>query len=355
MKSTSATFDDGFQDSISEEVAELLNVVDIASIILNASERPIFYSNMASVLGVVRDEKVVADNLLALIRVVRRSGKVQSGVIEIPLGPIGEGFRRFSVKVTPLGDAGLILALLNDESEAERIDAVRRDFVANISHELKTPIGALSLLTEAVLEGREDPEAVQNFASRMRSEVTRLSDLVQEIINLSRLQDADPLLDAITVDIDEVVDQAITHCSYLAEGRDIELVRGPRCAASVIGDRNQLIMAIHNLVENAINYSPAKTKVTVSTSHHDNIVDIEVVDQGIGISDNDIDRVFERFYRVDPARSRATGGTGLGLSIVKHVARNHGGEVNVWSSIGVGSTFVFRLPTGEDSIEEVEK
>jgi two-component system sensor histidine kinase SenX3 len=337
---------------ISDDVKELLRVIDTASVILAPGEFPLYYSPASLTLGVIRDEKIVGEELIALLRVVRRTGVAQNGVIEIPRGPIGEGTRRLSVKVTTLGETELLLALLRDESEAERIDAVRRDFVANISHELKTPIGALSLLSEAVLEASEDQEQVKKFASRMQMEAKRLSDLVQEIINLSRLQDVDPLLDAITVDIDEVVDEAINQCQLNADHRNIELARGLRVEQPVVGDRAQLVMAIHNLIENAINYSPDKTQVKITTTESDGLIEISVLDQGIGISEADTERIFERFYRVDPARSRETGGTGLGLSIVKHVARNHGGDISVWSSSGVGSTFSLRLPKGEETIDE---
>jgi two-component system sensor histidine kinase SenX3 len=186
----------------------------------------------------------------------------------------------------------------------------------------------------------------------MQSQVERLSTLVQEIIDLSRLQDADPLLDAVLVDIDEAVDEAIDQVQVLSGTRDIEIIRGPHVNVSVVGDRTHLIMAFHNLIENAINYSPDKTKVTVNTVTSEKIVEIVVIDQGVGITDADQERIFERFYRVDPARSRETGGTGLGLSIVKHVIGNHGGDISVWSSEGVGSTFTIRLPIAEDSSEE---
>ena len=238
--------------------------------------------------------------------------------------------------------------MFRDESDAERIDAVRRDFVANISHELKTPIGALSLLAEAVMQANDDPLAVTNFAAKMQKESGRLSDLVQEIINLSRLQDADPLLDAISLDVDELVEQAISQAQIHADNRNIEVIVGPKSGVEVVGDRSQLIMAVHNLIENAINYSNDGTTVSVNHEAEDDIVNISVVDQGVGISDVDIERIFERFYRIDPARSRETGGTGLGLAIVKHVALNHGGEISVWSSPGVGSTFSLRLPIEND-------
>ncbi len=336
-------------DPISNEVAALLNSIDMASVILAPGERPIYFSPSAISLGVIRDEKISATNLLALIRAVRRNGISQSGVIEIPRGPIGEGTRQLSVKISKLGDDGLLLMMLSDESEAERVDAVRRDFVANVSHELKTPIGALLLLAEAVMQANDDPAAVTNFATRMQKESKRLSDLVQEIINLSRLQYSDPLLDASLISVDDVVEQAISQAQVNADDRKIELILGPKSDATVTGDRNQLVMAVHNLIENAINYSEGGTKVSINREIEDGIVNVSVIDQGIGISESEIERIFERFYRVDQARSRETGGTGLGLAIVKHVARNHGGDVAVWSSPGVGSTFSLRLPTGSGS------
>jgi len=238
----------------------------------------------------------------------------------------------------------LVLVLLRDESEAQRVHDVRRDFVANISHELKTPIGALSLLSEAVLGAKDDSEAVSRFAARMQIESKRLTDLVQEIIQLSRVQDSDPLKEPQLLSSDDIIKEALDQCRTTADSRQIALTFQDSEAGTLLGDRDQLTMAIHNLIENAINYSPAETKVAVSTSIENGIITIAVADQGIGIPEAEVERIFERFYRVDPARSRETGGTGLGLSIVKHIINKHGGEISVWSSENVGSTFSIRLP-----------
>jgi two-component system sensor histidine kinase SenX3 len=329
----------------------MLDVLGLASVILGPGNRIDYFSPSAITLGVIREEKLVGDAFLSLLRKARRTKLPQSSQIEMPRGPIGEGTRKLSVHAHYLADYDSIIVTFTDESEAERIDAVRRDFVANISHELKTPISALRTLSEAVTVASEDPQ-LNKFAVMMQSQVERLSTLVQEIIDLSRLQDADPLLDAIHVDIDEAVNEAIDQCQVLAETRDIEIVRGPLVNVSVVGDRKHLIMAFHNLIENAINYSPDRTRVSVNTTATANIVEVVVIDQGVGISETDQSRIFERFYRVDPARSRETGGTGLGLSIVKHVIGNHGGDISVWSSSGVGSTFTIRLPIAEDIAEE---
>lgn len=331
--------------SITDEVRELLDVLDLGTLIVAPGEIPLYVSPAAIKMGIVRDGKITSEELIALLRAARRTDSSQEGTLEIPLGPIGEGVRKISVKATAFGEDRLIL-FIRDESEAERIADVRRDFVTNVSHELKTPIAALRTLSEAVKESSTEPEQ-KKFAALMQSEVERLSHLVQEIINLSRLQDSDPLMDALSVDVDELVDEAINQCRLVADMRNIELFRGPNAHVSVIGDRKYLISAVHNLIENAINYSPEKTKVTINTEINDGLIEISVIDQGIGISESDISRIFERFYRVDPARSRQTGGTGLGLSIVKNVAMKHGGDVAVWSSPGVGSTFCLKLPIEE--------
>ena len=178
----------------------------------------------------------------------------------------------------------------------------------------------------------------------MQLEAKRLTDLVQEIINLSRLQDSDPLEIATENHVADLISEAVDLCRTTSEAKRINISTYLGAEAIVLGDGEQLITAIHNLLENAINYSPENTKVSISTEVVDQIVEITVTDQGIGIPEGEIERIFERFYRVDPARSRETGGTGLGLSIVKHVASNHGGDVKVWSSENVGSSFALRLP-----------
>jgi len=327
-----------------EMLLETLSQLDGDSMIVAPGEVPLFITPGIEALGIFKDGKIQSSELLATVRVVRRTNNQQVGKIEIPRGPIGEGKHELTVKVLPLTKDDLVLVLVSDESEAQRVHDVRRDFVANISHELKTPIGALSLLSEAVLGSKDDPESVVKFATRMQAEAKRLTDLVQEIIHLSRVQDSDPLQLAQEVGVEYMIREAVDQCQIAADNRKIAVTYAESTSAIVLGDRDQLIMALHNLVENAINYSPENTKVSISTSAENNVISIAITDQGIGISDSEQDRIFERFYRVDPARSRQTGGTGLGLSIVKHVAAKHGGEVKIWSVENVGSTFSLRLP-----------
>jgi two-component system sensor histidine kinase SenX3 len=321
-----------------------LNQLEGASLIIAPGEIAIFANPEAENLGILREGRIQSEELLASIRVVRRTNVKQNGTIEIARGPIGEGKREITVDVIPLSEGDLVLVLLRDESEAQRVHEVRRDFVANISHELKTPIGALSLLSEAVLGAKDDSEAVTKFASRMQIEAKRLTDLVQEIIQLSRVQDSDPLQEAQSLSVSDIIKEALDQCRTTADSRKITLSYNQTQDANILGDRDQLTMAVHNLIENAINYSPVDTNVSVSTSLVDQIITISVADQGIGIPEAETERIFERFYRVDPARSRETGGTGLGLSIVKHIVTKHGGEISMWSAENVGSTFSIRLP-----------
>ncbi len=336
---------------LSTQGFDLLQAIDAESIVVAPGEFVIYYSNGISNLNLIKDERVQNSDLLNLVRAVRRSGVMQEATLELPRGPIGAGTHDLFVRVTPLGDHGLIAILIFDDSEIRRLDSIRRDFVANISHELKTPIGALSILSEAVLEASEDPEAVIKFANRMQTESKRLTELVQEIIDLSRLQDDDPLKDGKRFDISEVIHDAMDQSKLSAQVRKITLFFEPTVKALVNGDRSQLSMAIHNLIENAINYSPDSTRVAIDLKVTNEIAEISISDQGIGIPEKDIERIFERFYRVDPARSRLTGGTGLGLSIVKHIALNHGGDVSVWSVEGAGSTFTLRFPIATEISE----
>jgi len=322
----------------------LLRIIDAESLVLAPGEIVVNSSDRTDALGLVRDGRLVSEPILHLVRAARRAGEYQEATLSLPRGPIGQGAHDLLVRVSHIADKGLVAILIFDDSEFRRLDTIRRDFIANISHELKTPIGALSLLSEAVLGAKDDPASIVRFASRMQIEATRLSDLVQEIIDLSRLQDDDPLKGAKIIDLTSLISEVIEGSRLEAEDRGISLVYFENGNFEILGDRRQIEMAIRNLIENAIHYSPDGTRVAISLQESGALAEIKVSDQGIGIPEKDIERIFERFYRVDPARSRATGGTGLGLSIVKHVVTNHGGDVSVWSIEGAGSTFTIRLP-----------
>ncbi|MEW2487781.1 ATP-binding protein [Streptomyces sp. NPDC048411] len=329
-------------------VDTVLSVLSSSAVVLDESDSVVKASSAAYALGLVRGGRLAVEPMLHMARDTRRDGEIRQVELDLPRRGTGRGEAlAVSARVAPLGSR-LVLLLVEDLTEARRIEAVRRDFVANVSHELKTPVGALSLLSEAVMDASDDPEAVERFAGRMQIEATRLTNLVQEIIDLSRVQNDDPLEDAEPVRVDELVAEAIDRCRQQAGAKQITMAAGGTAALRIWGNRGQLAAALGNLVENAVNYSPARTRVGIAARRlavpGGDQIEIAVTDQGIGISEKDRERVFERFYRVDPARSRATGGTGLGLAIVKHVAASHGGEVTVWSSEGQGSTFTLRLP-----------
>jgi two-component system, OmpR family, sensor histidine kinase SenX3 len=330
-------------------ISSVLAVLLSSAVVLDSDDLVLSSSDAAKEFGLVDGDRLVVGELLALARQVRREGMPREGEIDIMTSRFGGRATSFAVRVAPLGpavgDGGLVLVLAEDQTESRRVDEVRRDFVANISHELKTPVGALALLAETVEEAADDPDAVLRFAGRMRQEAARLTDLVQDLIMLSRIQAAEPVPDPSPVELDIVVAEALDRVRMKATSRGISLEEGGETGISIMGDEDLLVTALRNLLENAIAYSPDKTRVRVNTRTADSwMAEVSVTDQGIGIPERDRERIFERFYRVDPARSRATGGTGLGLAIVKHVTAAHGGNVTVWSKEGGGSTFTLRLP-----------
>ena len=324
---------------------QVIDALPVAVAVLAADDTVVLANRSAVELGVVRGNRLLVAELRRLASDVRRSREAQEVEVEPARGRLVRLPDAVRVRVVPVGDAeGHVALLVEDVTEARRVEAVRRDFVANVSHELKTPVGAMSLLAEAMLDASEDPTAVRRFAGRLQHEAGRLARLVQELIDLSRLQGADPLPEQALVPVDKVVAEAVDRTRTTATARGIEIVRGGERGLTVRGSESQLVTAVGNLIENAVHYSPESTRVAVAVRSREGAVEVSVTDQGMGIADKDLERVFERFYRADPARSRATGGTGLGLAIVKHVATNHGGEVSVWSVEGSGSTFTLRLP-----------
>ncbi len=328
---------------VPEGVDEVIDALESAGVVLDPSNNVLKASTGALAFGLVWNQALVHPELVELVDRVRRDGNPVSREMHLSRGPFGEAQIYLLVRVARLGTR-FVLLLADDRTEAYRLEEVRRDFVANISHELKTPIGAVSLLAEALESAAEEPEEIRRFAERLSIEADRLSRLTHEIIELSRLQATDALASAERVEIDSVVAQAVDRNRVAAESSRIQLVTGGDKRAEVFGDEQMLVTAVHNLIANAIQYSPDGGRVGIGVSNVDGVVEIAVTDQGVGIPENERDRVFERFFRIDSARSRNTGGTGLGLSIVKHVVQNHGGDVRVWSQPGSGSTFTIRLP-----------
>ena len=335
-------------------VADVLAVLRASAIVVDTADTVIKASPSAYSYGLVRGRELSHPELLAMARATRRDGVIREEELELPRGPLGRGRLIAFARVAPLGGTHILL-LVEDRTQARRVEEVRRDFVANVSHELKTPVGGMALLAEAVLDASDDPEAVRRFAQRMQVESVRLTRLVKEIVDLSRLQVADTLHDPVLVAVDAVVTEAVDRCRLVASSHDIELVISPDNGAKVYGDAELLMTAVRNLVDNAVAYSPDGSRVAIGVRRGDGLVEVSVTDQGVGISPAEQHRIFERFYRVDPARSRATGGTGLGLAIVKHVCANHGGDVTVWSRAGQGATFTMRLPDAVSSGAEEER
>jgi two-component system sensor histidine kinase SenX3 len=330
--------------ALPEGVGDVLAVLRSSGIVLDSADAVVNNSPAAVANGLVRGKDLSHPELLALARQVRRDGVIREVELELPRGPAGRPGLAVAARVAPLGSSHVLL-LVEDRSEARRLEEIRRDFVANVSHELKTPVGGLALLAEAVLDAHDDPEAVTRFARRMQVESTRLSRLVQEIVDLSRLQVAASLSEPQLVDLAAAAQEAVDRSRLAAEDKEIEIALVSTENCDVWGDHELLVTAIRNLIGNAVAYSDAGTPVVVAVRAVDgDHVELAVTDQGHGIAVADQQRIFERFYRVDSARSRSTGGTGLGLSIVKHVAANHGGDVSVWSEPGQGSTFTLRLP-----------
>ncbi|MFY0406705.1 sensor histidine kinase [Solicola sp. PLA-1-18] len=323
-------------------VESVLGVLRSSAVLVGPDDSVLKASAPAYAIGMVREDRLDSDELMELVRLVRRDGQVRTTELSV-LSPRSSQPLALSARVAPLSSR-LMLVLVEDRTRERRVESIRRDFVANVSHELKTPVGALNLLAEAVSEASDDPEAVVRFAGRMRGESERLTRLVQQIIDLSRLQ-GDQLVDEpVEIDVAATVCAAVEASLTEADAKDIAVATSCESDLWVLGDPDQVLAAISNLVENAVTYSPEGSKVAVTASREGDDVAISVADQGIGIPHSEIGRIFERFYRVDPARARATGGTGLGLSIVKHVAASHGGSVRVWSEPGAGSSFTITLP-----------
>jgi two-component system sensor histidine kinase SenX3 len=327
--------------TVAELLLRLVRSSNNGVVVLNRFGDMVLHNHRAEKLGLVRDNRADPRARMASEQVVETDEDV-----EVDLSPIEARGRQPEAvvgHVRPLGDGFTVVEAV-DHSEAARLEAVRRDFVANVSHELKTPVGAIALLTEAVLDAADDVEEVRRFGGKILHESTRLGTLVTELIALSRLQGAERLPDLNVVEVDAVIREALGRTKLSAESADIEVAADGPSGLLIEGDRTLLVTALSNLLENAVAYSPAGSPVSVSRRLVADTVEIAVTDRGIGIGEEDQQRVFERFYRADKARSRATGGTGLGLAIVKHVAANHGGEVKLWSMQGTGSTFTLRLP-----------
>jgi two-component system sensor histidine kinase SenX3 len=329
--------------AVPEGITDVLASMDDAACVVDSSGLVLASSQSASRFGIDVGSTLDNPELRLLVRGVRTAGGTATESMRITRGGLSLDPRLVSARASVLGPR-LTLLIIRDVTEQERLDQMRRDFVANTSHELKTPVGAVTLLAEAIESAADDPAQVRIFAARISAEAGRLAQLTGRIMSLSRLQADDGLGDVGPVAIDEVIASSIEAHVVQADAAGVEILRGGDRGVWVSGDSQILVEAVGNLIANAIVYSPLGSRVGVGVRADDGIVEIAVSDQGIGIAETDRERIFERFYRADEARSRRTGGTGLGLSIVKHATQRHGGEVRLWSRPGRGSTFTMRLP-----------
>jgi two-component system, OmpR family, sensor histidine kinase SenX3 len=331
--------------TVAQMLQRIVALMPLGAAVVDSHRDVVYLNDRARELGLVRDrqlddqawqaaqqalggEDVEFDLQPGKRQVAGRSGLSVHGQARL----LSEEDRRFAV------------VFVHDQSDYARMEATRRDFVANVSHELKTPVGAMALLAEALLASADDPETVRRFAEKALIEANRLGDMVAELIELSRLQGAERLPNVTAVDVDTVVSEAISRHKVAAENAHIEVRTDAPSGLQVLGDQTLLVTALANLVSNAIAYSPPGSPVSISRRRRGDNIEIAVTDRGIGIALEDQERVFERFFRGDKARSRATGGSGLGLAIVKHVAANHDGSIGVWSKPGTGSTFTLSIP-----------
>lgn len=338
-----------------EALSDLVELLPGAAMIVDGKDQVIAFNSNCVPLRLISNERIGIPEIRELNKTAQQSKKSefidQLFITTDATVPDWEA----SVQLSPI-DKNYSLLLINDLSEERRLNEVRRDFVANVSHELKTPVGALSLLSEAITAAGSDAEQVAKFTSRMQLEVKRLTELISDLVELSEVQGDRPMRNFVPVSIPVVINEAADTAKLMAQEHKITVTVAENLAPiSVLGDQRQLVTALSNLITNAIRYSPAHTHVGIGTKIVDDEVEILVTDQGPGIKESDQARIFERFYRVDPARSRETGGTGLGLAIVKYICANHGGECTVWSRVGQGSTFTLRFPICSEASGKASK
>ncbi|QEN12486.1 sensor histidine kinase [Mycolicibacterium sp. ELW1] len=340
--------------TVSQMLQHVVSLAPIGMVVVDSHRDVVFINDRATELGIVRDRQLDERAWTAAQSVLATGEGVEVDLSQPQRAAAGRSGLsvRGHVRLLSKQDPRFVVVYVDDQSEQARMEASRRDFVANVSHELKTPVAAMGVLAEALLESGDDAETVRHFGKKILTESQRLANMVRELIELSRLQGAEPLPDLDSVDVDSVVSEAISRHKVAADNADIAVTTDAPSGFRVLGDQSLLVTALANLISNAIAYSPDGSKVSISRRRRGDNIEIAVTDRGIGIARADQERVFERFFRVDKARSRATGGTGLGLAIVKHVAANHNGSIRLWSQPGTGSTFTLSIPAYPDTDDD---
>lgn len=339
-------------DVLCRRLAEALDAIPVGVVVATETGEVVFRNEPAAEFHGARHGEALVEAAVGELLGGAVGGRAGDQTLEL----FGPPRRTVVVTATPLSDGRRLvgaMVLIDDVSDRRRLEEVRRDFVTNISHELKTPVGALSLLAESLASETGD-EVGQRLAARMVSEAQRVADTIDDLLVLSRIESTD-LAPVEHVAVTDVVAEAVERIEPALGGGGITMmVADVDAGLWVVGDRRQLVSALFNLLDNAVKYSDAGATVTVQADTQGDAVHLSVTDTGIGIPARDVERVFERFYRVDAARSRQTGGTGLGLAIVRHVAANHRGEVRVESRLGEGSTFTLLLPVSQGDANGLE-
>ncbi len=336
--------------TVAQMLERIVALTPLGTAVVDSHRDVVYLNDRAKEFGLVRDRQLDDEAWQAAQQALATGGdaefdlspKKRAAAVGSQLSVHGQA------RLLSQEDRRFAVVFVYDQSEYARMEASRRDFVANVSHELKTPVGAMSVLAEALLASADDPDTVRRFSEKVLIEANRLGHMVGELIELSRLQGAERLPDMSAVDVDGIVAEAISRHKVAADNADIEVRTDTPCGFKVLGNQSLLVTALANLVSNAIAYSPRGSLVSVSCRRRGDNVEVAVTDRGIGIARKDQERVFERFFRGDKARSRATGGSGLGLAIVKHVAANHNGSIGLWSQPGTGSTFTLAIPSCQD-------
>jgi two-component system sensor histidine kinase SenX3 len=342
--------------TIAQMLERIVALMPLGAAVVDRHRDVVYHNGRAKELGLVRERQLDDEAWNAARRTLADGADVEFDLLpgkrQVP-GRAGLSVHG-QARLLSEEDRRFAVVFVYDHSEYARMEATRRDFVANVSHELKTPVGAMSVLAEALLSSADDPETVRRFGEKVLVEATRLGNMVSELIELSRLQGAERMPDMGAVDVDDVVSEAISRHKVPADNADIVVRTDDASGLRMHGEQALLVTALANLVSNAIAYSPRGSLVSISRRRRGDNIEIAVTDRGIGIDRKDQERVFERFFRADKARSRATGGTGLGLAIVKHVAANHGGSIGLWSQLGTGSTFTLSIPAYAGELEPTD-
>ncbi len=340
--------------TVAQMLQRIVALTPLGTAVVDSHRDVVYLNDRAKEFGLVRDRQLDDQAWQAAQEALASGNDIEFDLLPKKRSSVGgsELSVHGEARLLSQEDRRFAVVFVYDQSEYARMEASRRDFVANVSHELKTPVGAMAVLAEALLSSPDDPETVQRFGEKVLIEANRLGHMVGELIELSRLQGAERLPDLSPVDVDTIVAEAISRHRVAADNADIQVRTDTPCGFKVLGNQSLLVTALANLVSNAIAYSPRGSLVSVSCRRRGEHVEMAVTDRGIGIARKDQERVFERFFRGDKARSRATGGSGLGLAIVKHVAANHNGHIGLWSQPGTGSTFTLAIPAYPDNGEQ---